>query len=280
MKTRSIIITLLFFLMSSISAFGIKIIHPYVGINDSLEAGNFKYVKHQLEWWEKCWEWKKDGDYYATRFNYYLNQALKSSMHITAELPLYAHGTSVYTLQDTTEGKATGYMYLGYRIVDSLRLDSAIHYINLGIKRCPNRLDLYLGLASCYLYCDNHIDMIKTLERAMRQSKKNKNQWLWSEEETPPAEDILFDRIQEDFGRYLDAEMYENALRLTKMVLKYVPKRAEFHNNLAVIAYMRGDYNLALKHFQDANRLNLDDQIIIKNIQHLQKEISENPPTE
>lgn len=280
MKTRSIIITLLFFLMSSTSAFGIKIIHPYVGINDSIEAGNFKYVKNTLEWWEMCWEWKKDGDYYATRFNYYLNQAIQSSMQITAELPLYAYGTSVYTLQDTIEGKASGYMYQGYQIVDSLCLDSAIHYINLGIKRCPNRLDLYLGLASCYLYCDNHIDMIKTLERAMRQSKKNKNQWLWSEEETPPAEDILFDRIQEDFGRYLNAEMYENALQLTKMVIKYAPKRAEFHNNLAVIAYMRGDYNLALKHFQDANRLNPDDQIIIKNIQHLQKEISENPPTE
>jgi tetratricopeptide (TPR) repeat protein len=101
---------------------------------------------------------------------------------------------------------------------------------------------------------------------------------LWSDDETPPANDILFDRIQEDFGRYLDAEMYEEALQLTNMVLKYYPKRAEYHNNLAVIAYMRGDYQLALKHFQDANRLNPDDQIIIGNIQYLQEKLSETLP--
>lgn len=261
--------------MSSTSAFGLKLVHPYIGINDSLEAGNYDYVKYSLEWWEMGWEWKNDGNYYATRFNYYLNQSLQSSMHITPELPLYAYGTSVYTLQDTIEGKATGYMYLGYRIVDSLRLDSAIHYINLGIKRCPNRLDLYLGLASCYLYCDNSAAMIQTLERATKQSKKNKNKWLWTDDETAPGDDILFDRIQEDFGRYLDAEMYEDALQLTHMVLKYYPKRAEYHNNLAVIAYMRGDYQLALKHFQDAYRLNPNDEIIIGNIEYLQQKLSE-----
>lgn len=280
MKRKSIIIVLLMLFMSSTSAFGIRMIHPYIGINDSISAGNLDYVKAKLECWEQCWEWKDSGNYYATRFNYYLGYAINSNMQVTVELPLYAYGTSVFTLQDTVEGNAAGYMYQGYQIVDSLRLDSAIQYINLGIKRCPNRLDLYLGLASCYLYCDNSAAMIQTLERATKQSKKNKNKWLWTDDEAAPGDDILFDRVQEDFGRYLDAEMYDDALQLTNMVLKYYPKRAEYHNNLAVIAYVRGDYQLALKYFRNANRLKPNDEIIMENIQYLQRKLSESVPVE
>ena len=211
--------------------------------NDSISA-----AKQLLDIWEKTGQ--REGDYYACQYNYYYNQAVKSIVTLTVELPLYAYNTNYFTLQDTINGGNAGYMYEGYIIVDSLLLDSAFHWINKGINECPNRLDLYFGLATSYLYCDQIDEMIETLENVMKQERKNKGKWLWTnDEKLPKSADALYSRIQEDIPRFVDAGELDKAEKLARIVLKYYPKRAEYWNNMGAIYYMREYFTEALYYF-------------------------------
>lgn len=210
------------------------------------------------------------GDEYADRFNEHLNAGLKSSIAMTVELPLYAVNTQVLTLQDTVTGGPAGYMYQGYFITDSAQVDSAVMTLYEGIRKFPNRLDLYFGLATTYLYIDQPDMMIYIVEEAMKQSKKNKGIWLWTgDEQVPDTIDYMFERVQEDFARFWEAEDLERCERVSQMAVKYYPTRAEYWNNMGAVAMWKNDKKKALKYFQKALKLNPNDELIKANIEYI-----------
>ena len=212
------------------------------------------------------------GDEYADRFNEHLNAGLKSSIAMTVDLPLYAYGEQVMTLEDTVNGGAAGYLYNGYTIVDRAQVDSAFMWLNKGIQSFPNRLDLYLGLATAHLYCLEVDKMLNVVEMAMKQEVKNKGKWLWTaDQKVDKDEDILFSRIQEDFNRFLEAEELDDAEKLARMAMKYFPKRAEYVNDLGVVYVYRNDLQKGLKYYKKALRLDPKDELIKDNIEYLEK---------
>lgn len=219
---------------------------------------------------------QETGDGYADRFNEHLNAGLQSSITMSVELPLYAYNTQVFTLQDTVTGGPAGYMYEGYFITDSLQVDSAVMTLQEGIRKFPNRLDLYFGLAATYLYIDQPDKMIGIVERAMQQEKKNKGKWLWTNDElTPDTIDYMYERAQEDFARFWAAEDLERTERVAQMAVKYYPKRAEYWNNMGVVALWKEDFSekpnfkKAMKYFKKALKLNPDDELIKANIEYI-----------
>ena len=237
--------------------------------NQVYNADSLAPAKTLLDEWASTGE--KDGGYYACQFNYYLNQGMKSGIQMSKELPLYVQGEKALTLTDTVTGGIAGYVYQGYSIADSALLNTAYDWIKRGINACPNRLDLYFGLATSYLYCDQTDQMILVLEQVMKQETKNKRKWLWLEnEQLADTVDMVYMRIQEDFSRFLDAERLNDAERLTTLAIKYYPKRAEYVNNMAVICYMRNDYKQAMKYFKKALKLNPGDELIKANIEYLE----------
>ena len=221
---------------------------------------------------------KQNGDYYACRFNYYLNYGLKSMITISTDLPVYAYRDTKFTFSDTADNEQKGFIYNGYIIVDSSLLDSAINWIKLGIKKCPNRLDLYLGLVECYFICNENAKKLDILEQTLIQQKRNKGKWLWLEDIA--VVDIflnpLFDRFQEELECYLQANRFEEAEQLIQLARKYYPKRAEFVNDLGVIHYFQENYETAVAYFQKALELNPNDELIKKNICHIMDIILEN----
>ena len=219
---------------------------------------------------------QKTGDEYAEVFNEHLNAGLKSSITMSVELPLYAVNTNVYTLQDTVTGGPAGYMYEGYFITDSLQVDSAVMTLNEGIAKFPNRLDLYFGLAATYLYIDQPDKMNDIVELAMKQEKKNKGKWLWTADEPVPDDiDYVYERVQEDFARFWAAEDLKRCEHVAEMAVKYYPKRAEYWNNMGVVAIWKEDFSekpnfkKAMKYFQKALKLKPDDELIKANIEYV-----------
>lgn len=216
------------------------------------------------------------GDEYAEVFNEHLNAGLKSSITMSVDLPLYAYNTEVMTLQDTVTGGPAGYMYEGYFITDSAQVDSAVMTLQEGIRKFPNRLDLYFGLAATYLYIDQPDMMIYIVEKAMKQEKKNKGKWLWTADEPVPDDiDYVYERVQEDFARFWAAEDLERCERVAQMAVKYYPKRAEYWNNVGVVAIWKEDFSekpnfkKAMKYFQKALKLKPDDELIKANIEYV-----------
>lgn len=213
---------------------------------------------------------QETGDEYADLFNEHLNAGLQSSITMSVELPLYAYNTQVLTLQDTVTGGPAGYMYQGYFITDSAQVDSAVMMLQKGIRKFPNRLDLYFGLAATYLYIDQPDMMIYIVEKAMQQGKKNKGKWLWSADEIlPDSIDYMYERVQEDFARFWAAEDLERCERVAQMAVKYYPKRAEYWNNMGAVAMWKNDKKKAMKYFQKALKLNPNDELIKANIEYL-----------
>ena len=215
------------------------------------------------------------GDVSADLFNEHLNKGLHAGITMSVDLPLYAYGEEVMTLKDSIdENKIAGYVYNGYAIMDSAELDTAFMWLNKGIEKFPNRLDLYLGKATAQLYCLNVEGMLQTLELAMKQEKKNKGKWLWTADEKISKEyDILFERIQEDFKRFLDAEDLDNAERLARMAMKYYPKRAEYVNDLGYVYVYRENLEEGLKYFKQALKMKPDDELIKANIEYIEQAI-------
>ena len=212
------------------------------------------------------------GDVSADLFNEHLNAGLKAGITMSVELPLYAYGEQVMTLEDTVNGGAAGYLYNGYTIVDRAQVDSAFMWLNKGIQSFPNRLDLYLGLATAHLYCLEVDKMLNVVEMAMKQEVKNKGKWLWTaDEKVDKDEDILFSRIQEDFSRFLEAEELDDAEKLARMAMKYFPKRAEYVNDLGAVYVYRNDLQKGLKYYKKALRLDPKDELIKDNIEYLEK---------
>lgn len=215
------------------------------------------------------------GDVSADLFNEHLNKGLHAGITISVDLPLYACGEEVMILKDSIdENKIAGYVYNGYAIVDSAELDTAFMWLDKGIEKFPNRLDLYLGKATAQLYCLNVEGMLQTLELAMKQEQKNKGKWMWTNDEKLSKEyDILFERIQEDFKRFLEAEDLDNAERLARMGMKYFPKRAEYVNNVGVVYIYRENLEEGLKYFQQALKMKPDDELIKANIEYIEQAI-------
>lgn len=214
---------------------------------------------------------QETGDAYADRFNEHLNAGLQSNLAMTAELPLYAYNTEVFTLTDSVTGEPEGFLYQGYYINDSEQVDSALMILNEGIAKFPNRLDLYFGLATTYLYIEQPDKMIDIVEKAMKQEKKNKGNWLWSGDEIlPDVTDYMYERVQEDFARFWEAEDLERTERVAKMAVKYYPKRAEYWNNMGAVTMWKNDKKKAMKYFKKALKLNPDDELIKSNIEYIQ----------
>lgn len=213
---------------------------------------------------------QETGDAYADRFNEHLNAGLQSSITMSVELPLYAYNTQVLTLQDTVTGGPAGFVYQGYFITDSAQVDSAVMTLQEGIRKFPNRLDLYFGLAATYLYIDQPDMMIGIVERAMQQEKKNKGKWLWTNDElTPDTIDYMYERVQEDFARFWEAEDLERSERVAQMAVKYYPKRAEYWNNMGAVTMWKNDKKKAMKYFKKALKLNPNDELIKANIEYI-----------
>ena len=215
---------------------------------------------------------QKTGDEYANLFNEHLNAGLQSSITMTVDLPLYAVNTQVFTLTDTVTGGPAGYVYNGYMITDSAQVGSAVMTLHEGILKFPNRLDLYFGLATTYLYIDQPDQMINIVEMAMKQSTKNKNMWLWTgDEQVPDSIDYMYERVQEDFARFWTADDLERTERVAQMAVKYYPTRAEYWNNMGAVAMWKNDKKKAMKYFQKALKLNPNDELIKDNIEYLEK---------
>ena len=82
---------------------------PVDRFNELVSEGKLDEAKMLLDTWPK--KGRKSGDYYASQFNYYLNQSLHSGIQMATSLPLYAYGTDVMTIQDGQTGPLSLKLY-------------------------------------------------------------------------------------------------------------------------------------------------------------------------
>ena len=145
----------------------------------------------------------------------------------------------------------------------------ALFYIDKGIAKFPDRLDMRFG--KTYLLGENRdyvnftAEIVKTIDR----SNENKNHWLWMENK--PVKDpqkFMLNSIQDYVGQLFDSgdEQVDYIKTVAEAALRYYPDSVENLSDLAVYYIFREKYDDALAPLLKAEKLAPADVIVLNNI--------------
>ena len=149
-------------------------------------------------------------------------------------------------------------------------LQKGFEYIDKGINKFPDRLDMRFGkiyaLGQFGVYDDFTSEIIKTIEH----SNNNKNKWRWSEND--PREDgkeMMLESIQ-DYVMQLyetnDDALLENMKQISETVLMYYPNHVQSLSNISVVHVIRNGIDAGLSALLKAEKVAPTDHIVLGNI--------------
>jgi tetratricopeptide (TPR) repeat protein len=213
-------------------------------------------------------EWEKvnpgDPELYVSAVNFYFS----NSSRTTASLGREQSGKLNLQLKDST-GRVAGYLNSDqdYR-ADQLAL--ALKYIDKGIGKFPNRLDMRFG--KCYVLeqVGDYDRFTAELIRTVEYSTQNKNNWLWTNnQKKEDGEHFMLETIQHYLKELYDTEndsLLENIRQIGEVTIKYYPNNIEILSTTAVANMLTKNYDLAIGYLKRAEKLNPKDFIVLNNL--------------
>jgi tetratricopeptide (TPR) repeat protein len=203
-----------------------------------------------LQTWEKAIP--NDAELFVAFYNFYVNKSRHEVVALSRE---------------------DGVNYLaGKTTFDEKFFKQALEYINKGIEKFPNRLDMRFGktylLGQNQQYKDFTDEILKTVDY----SNVNKNQWLWMENK--PVENpqkfmlgAVQDYVVQLFDSGVENDDHTNYIKsIAEDVLKYYPNSVENLSNLSIYYLFKDDFDNALIHLLKAEKLAPQDTIVLNNI--------------
>ena len=212
--------------------------------------------------WEKA---EPDNpDLYISYFNYYFSKSQ------TETISLSKKPDSKISVPLTKENDKNPSAYLGSQIsFEKEDFDKGIFYINKGIEKFPNRLDMRFGKIYALGQIEDYQNFTSEIVKAINYSNINKNQWLWmNNESVEKPEKFMLSAIQDYVVQLFNAddEYVENIKIIAETVLKYYPNNVEYLSNLAIYHLIKEDFDKALLPLLKAEKLAPSDPVILNNI--------------
>lgn len=221
--------------------------------------------KELLEKWEKTDN--NDPELFVAYFNYYV---IKSKNEIIT-LGQNPKGKDVLQImdQDTTKKEPVGFIY-GDTYYNPDLLSKGFEWINKGIEKHPNRLDMRFGKIYMFGQIEDYENFTKEIIKTIDYSAINKNKWTWAD--SKPLDDpkeFMLSSIQNYQIQLYNTEnddLLENMKRIAEAVLKYYPDHIESLSNLSIVFMLQKQYDKALEPLLKAEKLNPKDYIVLSNI--------------
>ena len=212
------------------------------------------------------WEKSKpdDPELYVSFFNFYFNKSRKETLNLSTT------PQKKDSLRMTKDDDKNVVAYLGSQMnFDKADFDKAIVYLDKGIEKFPNRLDMRFGKVAAFGQLEDYATFTNEIVKAIDYSNVNKNQWLWKNDkvvENPQKSFLSY--VQDYVVQLFDAgdENTEGIKTIAEAVLKYYPDSVENLSNLAVYYILKKDYDHALPPLLKAEKLAPTDYIVIGNI--------------
>lgn len=214
-------------------------------------------------------EWEKavpnDAELYVAFFNHYFNKSRKEILSLT---PAPVSKDSV-KLTKTDDGRTVA--YLGSRFTFNKEdFDKAAAYLEKGIEKFPNRLDMRFGKIYALGQIEDYRTFTAEIVKAVEYSSVNSNQWLWTGNKpvSQPGKKFMLDAVQDYVGQLFDAgdEYAANIKTIAETVLKHYPDSVENLSNLAIYYLITKDFDNALVPLLKAEKLAPTDFIVLNNI--------------
>ena len=157
-----------------------------------------------LEKWEKTD--KNDPEFFVAYFNYFV---LKSKNEIIT-LGQNPKGEDVLQImdQDTAKKEPVGFIY-GDTYYNPDLLSKGFDWINNGIEKYPNRLDMRFGQIYMFGQIEDYENFTKEIINTIDYSAINKNKWTWAD--SKPLDDPK--RFYVEFNTELSNSTIQNRKR-------------------------------------------------------------------
>lgn len=230
-----------------------------------------------LENWEK--RSLNDPELYVAYFNYFVEKSRSEVLVIGQDLKQNAYMVLEIENQDSSKQDRVEYMYRQVSFQE-FYTQKAIEWIDKGIDRFPNRLDMRFGKIYFLGLLENYEAFTEQIIQTVDYSAINQNQWLWSENcvlEQP--KEMMLGSIQ-DYQNVLYATSQDTLLynmqKIAEAVLKVYPDHIESLSNIGAVYFLLGQYEKALTPLLTAYQLNPKDLVVINNIAEIYNELGLN----
>jgi len=218
-----------------------------------------------LEKWEKTD--KDDPELFVAYFNYFVRKSKKEILTLGQN----PKGEDVLQImdQDTTKKEPVAFMY-GDTYYDPDLLSKGFDWINKGIEKHPNRLDMRFGKIYMFGQLEEYEKFTTEIIKTIDYSSVNKNKWTWAD--SKPLDDpkeFMLSSIQNYQLQLYNTEnddLLDNMKRIAETVLKYYPDHVESLSNISIVFMLKKQYERALEPLLKAEKLNPKDYIVLSNI--------------
>jgi len=215
-----------------------------------------------LQSWEKAAP--DDPELYVSFFNYYFAKSRQETLSLTTAPP---KGDS---LRLTKEDDKNVVAYLGSNVsFTKADFDQGISYIDMGIAKFPDRLDMRFGKTYALGQIRDDAKFTDEIVKTVDRSDVNKNGWMWKEgKPLEKPRDFMLSSIQDYVVQLFDSgdEQVKFIKPIAETVLKYHPDHVESLSNLSIFYMMKEDFDGALVPLLKAEKLAPSDFIVIGNI--------------
>ncbi|MDR1517772.1 MAG: hypothetical protein LBS52_06745 [Dysgonamonadaceae bacterium] len=215
--------------------------------------------------WEKADN--NDPELYVAYFNYFAKKSKKEVVTFGQN----PKGNDVFQIMDndTSKKEPLAYMY-GDASYDYDILKKGFDYIDKGIEKHPDRLDMRFGKIYMLGQIEDYENFTKEIIKTIDYSAVNKNKWTWADSKPlNDSKNSLLSSIQ-DYQLQLyntqNDNLLDNMKRIAEAVLKYYPDHIESLSNLSVVFMLQKEYDKALEQLLKAEKLNPKDCIVLNNV--------------
>jgi tetratricopeptide (TPR) repeat protein len=233
--------------------------------NDLVSKKDTAGQQQLLEKWEKTDG--NDPELFVAYFNYFVLKG-KNEMITLGQNP---KGKDVLQImdQDTTKKEPVAFMY-GDINYNSDLLSKGFTWINKGIEKHPNRLDMRFGKIYMFGQIEDYENFTKEIIKTIDYSATNKNKWTWADSKPldDPKEFMLgsIQNYQLQLYNTENDDLLDNMKRIAETVLKYYPDHIESLSNLSIVYMIQKQYDNALEPLLKAEKINPKDYIVLSNI--------------
>ncbi|MDR1226973.1 MAG: hypothetical protein LBK47_08780 [Prevotellaceae bacterium] len=249
----------IYLLLTTIASFALA--HSYKKDYD-LAQKDSKAQEEVLEKWEK--EEPDNPEMLLAAFDYYSKKGREEVVTID-ENPI---GRTATPLKGDN-GAHVGYMNHSWKY-DRTNLATALQYIDKGITRNPDRIDMRIQKITVLTHNFSYDAMAKELVKMLEHSVANENAWRWIDGKriAYPKEYMLSTTQAYFLLLYNKAgeRQMDNLSLICKTTLKYYPNDVESSVNLGLIQTLEKNYEAALLSLHKANKIKPNDPVILNDI--------------